>query len=82
MKRRFTMGVHVDTLFSVKHGLIAMGGSTSKTSSIFLLESKCGFGASIECKENIWYQSKGNNGADSIEMFGAKVIVFRVRKGR
>ncbi len=38
-------------LFSKRRGLIGMGGYTKTSSNMFLLNSYCGYGASIECKE-------------------------------
>lgn len=37
-------------LYSKKRGLIGIGGFTEKSSSLFLLSSYCGFGASESCK--------------------------------
>lgn len=37
-------------LYSKRRGLIGIGGFTEKSSSLFLLSSYCGFGASESCK--------------------------------
>ena len=38
-------------LYSEKGGLLALGGKGVDTSMVYLLESKCGYGASADCNE-------------------------------
>lgn len=45
-------------IYSKSRGLIAMGGSSSDKSRLFLLTTKCGFGANSTCRDSITLKAK------------------------